>query len=191
MKHLLTIAILLVAGAVANIAVAWAFSLWAPGTSVGPIIVCNGLVSGGFDATCVSARASSEPVNGFASHVILRCRAGWPTKSLCGERRQQVGWGVFAELPATPSAVFVSAIPPPQFLKPLPNRFLPLAPLWPSFLLSTLLYALLFALLVYGPLLLRQLLRTRAGLCPNCAYPIGTSSACSECGTPLATHAVA
>ncbi len=36
---------------------------------------------------------------------------------------------------------------------------------------------------------LRRFLRVRRGLCPKCAYPMGESSVCTECGCELAKRA--
>ncbi len=63
---------------------------------------------------------------------------------------------------------------------------LPLRPLWPGFAVNTLFYATLLWLLIPGPFALRRFLRVRRGLCPKCAYPIGESSVCTECGCGLA-----
>ncbi len=70
-------------------------------------------------------------------------------------------------------------------------RPLPLRPIWAGFLLNTMLYAGLMWLLIPGPFALRRFLRVRRGLCPKCAYPMGESSVCTECGKPLAQRAVA
>ncbi len=39
--------------------------------------------------------------------------------------------------------------------------------------------------LIPGPVALRRLIRRRRGLCPTCAYPIGESATCTECGKAL------
>ncbi len=72
-------------------------------------------------------------------------------------------------------------------LKPIApaNGFLLMRPIWPGFAINTLLYAALLWLLIPGPFVLRRFLRLRRGLCPKCAYPIGESSVCTECGKPL------
>lgn len=62
---------------------------------------------------------------------------------------------------------------------------LPLGPLWPGFLVDTLFYAVGLWFLIRGPFALRRFLRIRGGLCPRCAYPMGASDACSECGREL------
>ena len=41
-------------------------------------------------------------------------------------------------------------------------------------------------LLIGGPFVLRRFVRVRRGLCPACAYPMGGSGVCSECGKALA-----
>ena len=70
------------------------------------------------------------------------------------------------------------------FGPPFP-RALPLRPIWPGFALNTLFYASLLWFLIPGPFVLRRFLRVRRGLCPKCAYPMGDSSVCTECGNPL------
>ncbi len=62
---------------------------------------------------------------------------------------------------------------------------LPWHPLWPGFGVNTLLYATLLWLLIPGLVALRRFLRVRRGLCPKCAYPMGESSVCTECGGAL------
>ncbi len=68
------------------------------------------------------------------------------------------------------------------------GRRLPLTPLWPGFAINTLLYAPILWLLFLTPGLLRRwrrIRRIRRGQCPACAYPIGTSPVCTECGHEL------
>ena len=56
---------------------------------------------------------------------------------------------------------------------------------------STPFYPTLLRLLIPGPFALRRFLRVKRGLCPKCAYPMGESSVCTECGKPVPEHAVA
>ncbi len=80
-------------------------------------------------------------------------------------------------------------IGPPFAWPPKPNApangFLLMCPLWLGFALNTIFYATLLWLLIPGPFTLRRLLRLRRGLCPKCAYPIGESAVCTECGRAL------
>ena len=73
----------------------------------------------------------------------------------------------------------------------LPKRFFayPLRPIVPGFLLNTLFYAAVLWLLIPGPFTLRRFIRVKRGLCPKCAYPVGESDACSECGKRLSNRA--
>jgi hypothetical protein len=71
---------------------------------------------------------------------------------------------------------------------PLSVWSLPAAPLWPGFVVNTGVYAVLIAMLWWlftGPFAFRQRSRIRRDLCPHCAYPVGVSPVCTECGKPL------
>ncbi len=71
----------------------------------------------------------------------------------------------------------------------LETRVLPLRPLPLGFAINTIFYATLLWLLIPGPFVLRRFLRVRRGLCPTCAYPMGASSVCTECGCGLPKRA--
>ena len=58
-------------------------------------------------------------------------------------------------------------------------------PIWLGFAVNTFFYATLLWL----PFVLRRFLRVRRGLCPKCAYPMGESAVCTECGESLAGRA--
>ncbi len=62
---------------------------------------------------------------------------------------------------------------------------LPLLPILPGFLINTVFYAGILWLVIPGPFVLRRFLRVRRGLCPKCAYAIGESAVCTECGNEL------
>ncbi len=64
---------------------------------------------------------------------------------------------------------------------------IPYAPIWPGFAVNTILYAAILWLLICGPFALRRFIRVKRGLCPACAYPMGESAVCSECGKALRT----
>ncbi len=67
------------------------------------------------------------------------------------------------------------------------DRSLPLIPIWRGVAVNTIFYAALLWLLILGPFALRRFIRVRRGLCPKCAYPMGESAVCSECGKALPT----
>lgn len=62
------------------------------------------------------------------------------------------------------------------------QRLLPLRPIWSGFIINTLFYGVIVWLVVLGPFVLRRFIRARRKLCRKCAYPIGTSMVCTECG---------
>ncbi len=59
--------------------------------------------------------------------------------------------------------------------------------LWPGFAVNTRFYAAVLWLLICGPFALRRFSRVRRGHCPACAYPMGETALCSECGKALPT----
>jgi hypothetical protein len=61
-------------------------------------------------------------------------------------------------------------------------------PHWIGFAVNTLFYAAVLWLLVAAPFTLRRHLRIRRKLCPHCAYPVGTSDVCTECGYAMAAR---
>jgi hypothetical protein len=72
-----------------------------------------------------------------------------------------------------------------------PGRPLPVWPLWPGLAADSMVLLALIASVHFGPglvrraLLLRQSFRTRRDLCPACAYPVGVSERCTECGVKV------
>jgi hypothetical protein len=67
---------------------------------------------------------------------------------------------------------------------------LPMKPIWPGFVINTIFYAAILWLLFAAPLALRGRLRLKHGLCPACAYPIGASFICTECGKPVKVSSI-
>jgi len=103
--------------------------------------------------------------------------AGWPVFSLWNkwevntdDGSHQISGGIsLSYAPYTPDDVYDS---------------LPLIPLWPGFAINTLVYAGVLWMLCCGPFALRRMIRRRRGQCARCAYPIGQSPVCTECGAP-------
>jgi hypothetical protein len=66
----------------------------------------------------------------------------------------------------------------------------PIRPSWPGFAVNTLFYAAILWPLICGlsviyRRIIRHRIRRRRGLCPWCAYPMGESPVCTECGSAL------
>ena len=190
-RRLLIIAVFLLLGAVVNVAVAWGFGEW-PGRAVGGAVPSrlpsdagwpravppdwpqptSWTTAWGVGGTLATFFVSDQ--RGFYSQLIGQW--GWPLRCLESEvhsSRQQIGG------PTTPGAL--------RRLKPIApaNGFLLMRPIWPGFALNTLLYAAILWLLIASPFVLRRFLRVRGGLCPKCAYPMGESAVCTECGRAL------
>lgn len=70
------------------------------------------------------------------------------------------------------------------------SRALPLQPMWLGFAINTLFYATILWMLFAAVLALRRRRRMKRGLCPACAYPVGTSPVCTECGAPVNVRSV-
>ena len=190
-RHLLIIAVCLLLGAVVNVAVAW-----------GPCAVWGGRPT--YD---------DRPLSRFAAQRLWDRYApeGWPpfdeydSGSSWGRSGAQL-WsscyvdvgGVQVLTPSfTVSQVKVGspfrtfqygwyyhdgeAIPPAIIIS--------YETIWPGFAINTLFYATALWLLIAGPFVLRRFLRLRRGLCPKCAYPMGESSVCTECGCGLPKRA--
>ncbi len=64
------------------------------------------------------------------------------------------------------------------------DEVLPLAPIWPGFVINTLFYAAILWLLTLGPFTARRLIRRKRGRCIKCGYDLrGTEhEVCPECG---------
>ena len=67
----------------------------------------------------------------------------------------------------------------------VPTFHFPCLPIWPGFAINTVFYAAIAWMLFALPGALRRRGRIKRGLCPACAYPIGTwGGVCTECGRP-------
>jgi hypothetical protein len=113
--------------------------------------------------------------------------AGWPCWAMCayedhGEpasERSIISWGYQLGDKESPSRI-------PRLMT---RCVLPLRPLWPGFAINALFYAAILWLLLAAPFALRRRLRLRFGRCPDCAYPVGASDLCTECGKPVTPRA--
>ncbi len=69
------------------------------------------------------------------------------------------------------------------------NLVYPLQPILSGFLFNMICYAGSLWLLFATPFALLRQKRVRKGLCPKCAYPVGGSTVCTECGKPVQRRA--
>ena len=109
--------------------------------------------------------------------------AGWPRPSV-------QGCSVSDQRPGSSDALsHRGLIRVPEWVRNLGNRrrveFIPISPIWPGFAINTVFYAAILWLLFAAPGRVRRWRRIRRGLCAKCAYPVGTSEVCTECGAAI------
>jgi hypothetical protein len=136
------------------------------------------------DLSC-SADAMMEDGCGWP-FVALGCRyCLQPTADNESGFITEIEWG----FPWSVTAATTANAPPNQFIMLRPGYMydvaLPLRPMWRGFAINTLFYAAILWLLFATPLELRRMRRIKRGLCPACAYPVGASDLCTECGKPV------
>ncbi len=202
-RRLLIIAVFLLLGAVVNVGVAWCCAAFVKPWDLGSAVIEQTamLGPGRNEFVCTRHGLGRTRRDRFRGSMIPYGRgtafssatgpsegestdfAGWPFRALScvyyggvgiGPNQAGVGppdieWGI--ELPWSGTVVSWRA---------LPYRLI-----WIGFTINTLFYAAILWLLISGPFVLRRFLRRRRGLCPTCAYPMGESAVCSECGKPL------
>jgi hypothetical protein len=127
----------------------------------------------------------------FEHECATQARAGLPVASLFGQRIDvappATRFGDYRR-PAAAAQWMDSGV---FLLKAKDHRgqardmLLPYAPLWPGFAINTVFYAGILWLLFAAPFALRRRRRIKRGLCPACAYPVGDSEVCTECGQPV------
>jgi hypothetical protein len=119
-------------------------------------------------------------IEGHSSHLEHKEMAsGFPTAGMhwcC-----QLSGGNFT--PMTPAIRLDPASRRARF--GLAPRILPLRLIWPGFAINTVFYAAILWMLFAAPFSIRRWRRIKRGLCPACAYPVGASDVCTECGKPV------
>ena len=192
-RRIFTITIFLLLGVVTNVAVAWGCALWLPMDNIvslfenqarqrippdvtvrSDLFFFNGLEikSPGRSILMLAASEVGSRGQGSAVPLYVELHAGWPTMSLDGTSKMTETGTHF------PFLFYL-----PEWLWERVEWFvLPLRPQWPGFAINTMLYGGVPWLLVCGPFELRRFRRRKRGLCVYCAYPIGRSDVCTECG---------
>ena len=130
-----------------------------------------------------TAGESSE-LKGERTYSVNFVDGGWPMRSLW--------YRTFGTEPGPPHpegvmawvrrGVRLTAVTPGVRMYPM---VLAIAPLWGGFAVNTLLYGAAVAVPVMLPRAVRRAVRRRRGQCEACAYPVGASAVCTECGKPI------
>ena len=110
-------------------------------------------------------------------------QTGWPVASMDGRL-----WCADSDAGTAANKVYRHAIAGDRFGRSYPayRKFLPipLLPLWPGFALNTIFYAAMLWVLFATPRVLRRTWRIKRGLCAACGYSLRecVSEKCPECG---------
>ena len=126
-----------------------------------------------------------------AQAVAQELRAGWPARTVSGQRwtRSRGLMGFAVDESKTVCRWSWSLGPAILSTEEVHEwRLFPLGPLWVGLIVNTLFYAGILWLLIWGGITLRRFIRVKRGRCPKCAYPMGESAVCSECGRALPTR---
>ncbi len=208
-RHLLIIAVFLLLGAVVNVAVAWGLAARVDVAAAPPVRGLSSSEPPRIHFTLRSRLGASRFTYSFHDKWVATVRGerlvprpevipswmgsnisntsgvsriedarGWPALAMhCTVWKECEGRAVWGGIRL--------AMNRNRRTSSLGFRSLPLRPIWPGFALNTVFYAAVLWLLIPGPFVLRRFVRVRRGLCPACAYPIGESSVCTECGNSL------
>jgi hypothetical protein len=134
---------------------------------------------------------STEPIALWGEYVGLRISETLSRDPLVYARSVMAGWPALTFSGSLVNNNYsMGVVKAPQWGGPSPGvrsteRLIPVRPIWPGFAINTLFYAGILWLLFAAPFALRRRRRIKRGLCPKCAYPIGTSNVCTECGAAV------
>jgi hypothetical protein len=122
------------------------------------------------NGTRSSSGGPAAVVKGSVQQIaVCHIESGWPISCMQG-----VCWG-----PATVPMQFSRALP---INLGILQSILPLSPMPLGYLVNTVVLGSLLWIGCALPWKLRGMLRNRRNQCPACAYPVGTSNVCTECG---------
>ena len=188
-RWLVRICVFLLLGATVNVAVAWGCAAWATNVCKGMSIVTSGnelrwQARVPRDWPSLPESVALFPCFGITTWVAFDAdrkfhqsgvHVGLPCRSMCSQSRSPSG-------SRTAMGYTGIRVPPSMTLDDAAWRRFPTEFLWPGFAINTVFYAVILWLLFAAPFALRRRRRIRRGLCPKCAYPVGTSDVCTECG---------
>jgi len=134
----------------------------------------------------VALTQSTSPKAVLQVSPIASVESGWPFRCLHGGRsiRREVAeaWidGQALNYEHQDSRVWMVSLDHHPH-----EAFLPQAPIWTGVILNTVFFGTVLWFSLSAPFALRRYLRIRAKRCPGCAYPMGVSDRCTECGALL------
>ncbi|MCI0631313.1 MAG: hypothetical protein L0Y44_11750 [Phycisphaerales bacterium] len=224
-RRLLKLGLLILAGAIVNVAVAECCAIWSPMQIHQPGYAWNAptkefgidlLVpphwwldidklsldgvsydefSGfGVHSKQIVVQHGPQYVDGRIAWRLLHVhRAGWPLRCLQCQGslewddrrfrravRKEMAWDSGVKAPSLFKHVKTNRYRITEYRHPFP-----LGVVCPGFAINTIFYAAILWLLFAAPSFIRRRIRIKRGLCPACAYPVGESETCTECGKPI------
>ncbi len=201
--------IILLLGAVVNVAVAWGCAQWGGFVALrdvafgddtephptSPQLARVWVLSGGSDeATLYGTEWTGRGLSVYTyfSADVNVFLAGWPLRTMYGYTNDFTNPVLVQGLVSTWGELFGLYGS---------SRFLPLRPIFPGFLINTLFYATTSWTLLVAPFATRRLIRTRRGRCVKCGYDLrgsaggrggrgdpGDGHVCPECGGSRREH---
>lgn len=146
------------------------------------------------DQMVVPDKSPGDPVSRhvFGGHWVRVVSWGWPRASLAVVWMREEPITMDAEgMPHRQQGIRGGLPLPAQFERRPWAARLPIAPMWPGFAVSTLLYGVIFGAVLFGPGAVRRMLRNRRGACIGCGYDLAGLGQCPECGKQAETRGLA
>jgi hypothetical protein len=122
-----------------------------------------------------SRKELREAFHGMGDFRVEQVESGFPARAL--------HWECWDSDLASPAGVFTPHAGHDGVQ--IGTHVVPGTALWRGFAINTVFYAAVLWLLFAAPFALRKRRRIKRGLCPKCAYPVGTSEKCTECGAAV------
>ena len=188
-RRVLQIIVLLVLGAIVNVAVAWGCTWRAARSNQAEMAICS-LET--VLATQTRRKKTLFEPTAEGRYLVTHYNLS-PAESATNAFRTLGFEYVHTARPDGKSVVVASGMPLASLTRtwqPWEFDFTNLPsgvakPIWPGFAINTIFYAAMLWVVFFVPGMVKRRVRRRRGLCPACAYPIGTSEVCTECGEGL------
>lgn len=198
-RRLYKLVLFLFLGAIVNVAVAWGCVMWSPfrtSTLLDNEVSVLVLKSHGLDSYAPYKLFSNSSVGFGIRRIVVY---GWNMASMSSPLDELVimfydsGFPMLCmtgryEISLTSDEVnYFTLIDPSSNLSKgslRPRWLIPLRPVWPGFIVNTVIYAVLLWLLTLAPFTARRMIRHKQGRCIKCGYDLrGTEhDVCPECG---------
>jgi hypothetical protein len=190
-RRIFKLFVFLLLGAIVNVVVAWGCAL----LDDGPTFADPGRYVQATESDLAAVRRMHEEFDANGEVVVLRS-IGWTHRRIpivdeefwkaIRQTYESGGRTTFVRPCITRS---FCGLPLRSLAGEVPFRrsftLIRLRPIFPGFAINTIFYAAILWVLCAVPGSVRRWRRRRRGLCPACAYPVGQSPTCTECGAAV------